>query len=95
MDQPEPRARHRGYFFHVEPHSLDTIDNVEHETAEGVPIRPSSGRKPTQAVRTPSVRSDSSGEGEAVNQKSGAPGAPETIRSANATGSRRQARMTR
>jgi hypothetical protein len=93
MDQPEPRARHRGYFFHVEPHSLDTIDNVEHETAEGVPIRSGAGRKPTQAVRTPSVRSDSSAE--AIDQKSDAPTAPETIRSANATGSRRQARMSR
>ena len=37
MDVTEPRVRRRGYFFHVEPHSLD---NVEHEAAEGITLRP-------------------------------------------------------
>jgi hypothetical protein len=90
MDQPEPRARHRGYFFHVEPHSLDSIENVEQETAEGVPIRFGSSRKASPAGRTPSVRSDASAD--PIDEKSET---AETVRSANVTGSRRQGRTSR
>ena len=86
MDASGPRLRRRGMFFHVETPELD---NVEHESAEGVSVRLRvsrprqeraivGSRKPTHAVRTTSLTSPDS-----------------DIRLATATGSHRQSRMPR
>ena len=91
MDIPDPRTRYRGFFFHVEPHSLD---NIEQEAAEGIPIRPGPVRKHTQTVRVTSSASSSSGESTA-GRKSTRPAAQGVFRSASATDSRRQSRMSR
>ena len=91
MDITDPQARYRGFFFHVEPHSLD---NIEQEAAEGVPIRPGSGRKHTQTVRVTSPASSSSGES-ATGRKRRRPAVQGVFRSVSATGTRRQSRMSR
>ena len=91
MDIPDPRARHRGYFFHVEPHSLD---NIEQEAAEGVLTRPGSVRKHTQAVRVTSSTASSSGESTA-GRKSSPAADQDVLKSVSATGSRRQSRTSR
>ena len=91
MDIPDPRTRHRGFFFHVEPHSLD---NIEQEAAEGVPIRPGSVRKHTQTVRVTSLSSSSYTES-SVGRKSSRPAGQGELRSVSATGSRRQSRTSR
>jgi hypothetical protein len=84
-----PRVRRRGMFLHVETPELD---QVEHESAEGVSIRlrasrpkveqrrqivSVSSRKATHAVRSSSMSSSSE------------------FRLATGTGSHRQARMSR
>jgi hypothetical protein len=85
----EPRVRHRGMFFHVETPELD---QVEHEAPEGVSIRlrvsrPSIERRQIIAVSsrkpTHAVRTSSLDDSSS------------DFRSANATGSHRQARMSR
>jgi hypothetical protein len=84
MDIAEPRVRRRGFFFHVE---TPEADHVEHEAAEGIPIRLNSTRKPTHAIRTTSLS-----HGREDSPKGRSAGA---IRSAIGTGSHRQARMSR
>jgi hypothetical protein len=88
MVADEPRVRRRGMFFHVETPELD---QVEHEAAEGVSIRlrvsrPRSERRQivsvSQHTATHAVRSSS------VRDTS-------EFRLATATGSHRQARMSR
>ena len=91
MDIADPRTRYRGFFFHVEPHSLD---NIEQEAAEGVPIRPGSVRKHTQTVRVTPPASSSSGESTAGRKRS-RPAVQGVFRSVSETGSRRQSRMSR
>ena len=98
MDAAEPRVRHRGFFLHVETPELDHA--VEQEAAEGVSIRlrvarprversmAGSTRQPTHAIRTTSLSSQTS---EAAEK-----GRPSlALRLATATGSHRQARMSR
>ena len=84
MDVPEPRVRRRGLFFHVETPELD---HVEHEAAEGIPIRLGSTRKPTHAIRTTSLSQSPE-----VSEKGRA---TPPVRSASAIDTRRQARMSR
>ena len=85
MDVPEPRPRRRGFFLHVEPHSLD---HIEHEAAEGIAIRPGgTTRKPTHAVRTTSLSTPREPN---AKSRSGS-----SFRSSSETGSHRQARMSR
>ena len=87
MDESEPRLRRRGMFFTVEPFELD---DTEHDSAEGIAIRQVPNRRPSRPVRpislshaaSPDPKRDPKGEGRAV-------------RSANGTGSRQQARMSR
>jgi hypothetical protein len=88
MDVAMPRVRRRGFFFHVETPELD---QVEQESSEGISIRLrvsrpksaaraiGSSRHPTHAVRTSALRSSDS----------------DDFRLATATGSHRQARMSR
>ena len=83
MDVPEPRARRRGFFFHVETPELD---HVEYEAAEGIPIRLGSTRKPTHAIRTTSL---------SQTQDIGEKRLGSAVRSASETDSHRQARMSR
>ena len=87
MIESEPRTRHRGYFFHVEPHSPD---QAEQETAEGVSARPVSSRKPTHAIRTSSLSTPLTREAVKGTRSEGM-----AIRSESATGSHRQARTSR
>jgi hypothetical protein len=91
MDIPDPRERHRGFFFHVEPQSLD---NIEQEAAEGVPLRPGSVRRHTQTVRVISPTPGSSGESTA-GRKSSRSLEQGLFRSVSATGNRRQLRTSR
>jgi hypothetical protein len=84
MGISEPRVRQRGFFFHVEPRS---VDQVEYEAAEGVSIRLGSTRKPTHAIRTTSL---SQPREQTQKGRSGA-----GFRSASGTGTHRQARMSR
>jgi hypothetical protein len=98
MGIAEPHVRRRGFFFHVETPELD---HIEQDSSEGVSVRLrvarpraerrqalGSSRKPTHAVRTTSLSSSSSEADEG--------GRPIiTLRLASATGSHRQARMSR
>jgi hypothetical protein len=88
MDVSGPRVRRRGMFFHAETPELD---HVEQEGTEGVSTRlrvsrPRAeraivgSRKPTHAVRTTSLSSDSSSA---------------DVRFESGTGNHRQARMSR
>jgi hypothetical protein len=82
MDESEPRLRRRGMFVHVETPELDQI---EHESAEGISIRRVPTRKPTHAVR---MISESKSESHERARR-------DPLRSESATGSHRQARMSR
>ena len=82
MDATEPRVRRRGFFFHVEPHELDS---VEHEAAEGISIRLSGSRKANHAIRTTSL----------ATQPDKAKTLTTAVRSGNETGSRQPARTSR
>ena len=86
MDAGEPRVRRRGMFFHVE---TSEPDHGEHESAEGISIRQGPTRKHTHAIRTSLSQSEHTA---GQNQPAGA---SRTFRSATATDSRRQARMSR
>jgi len=87
MDEGEPRVRRRGLFFHVETPELDS---VEHDTAEGISIRPVPNRKPTPAIGTTSP-SDCE---EPVQKRRRASGRG-AFRSASATGTHPPAPMSR
>ena len=87
MDEGEPRLRRRGMFFNIETPELD---DIEHDSAEGISMRQAPTRKPTQAARATSL-----------SQSVRAVPTPRrrvarrSIRSASGTGSRQQARMSR
>ena len=97
MDEGEPRLRRRGMFFHVETPELD---QVEHESAEGISIRQVPSRKLTHAIRATS-RSRTSAAAQTTRPGAIAPGrrsaerAGGLFRSGNGTGSRPQAPMSR
>lgn len=87
MDEGEPRLRRRGMFFHVETPELD---DIEHDSAEGIVIRQVPGRKPTRTARAISL---SKSVGAVPTRQPGAPS--RSIRSESGIDSRRQARMSR
>ena len=89
MDDDGPRARRRGMFFHVETPELD---DVETESAEGMPAR-ITRRRPAKAARVLSAAPDQP-------ELSGIPSLHKTrmnrsFRFATATGSRRLSQMSR
>jgi hypothetical protein len=87
MDAGEPRVRRRGSFIHAE---TPERDHLEYESAEGMPARVAQ-RKPTHAVRTGFADSTlgTADPGEI------APRLRRSTRSASATDSHRQSRMSR
>ena len=89
MDDGEPRVRRRGMFFHVETPELD---DVETESAEGMPARVTR-RRPVKAARTLSAAADQPALRATPSLHRTRMSRP--FRFANATGSRRLSQMSR
>ncbi len=88
----EPRVRRRGMFFHVETPELD---QVEHESADGVSIRLRVGRPKVERRQIVAVSSRKATHAVRSSSRDSSLSASSEFRLASETGSHRQARMSR